>query len=131
MKYLRLTFLLIFFLGSSHYLRAQQREIPIKQITFKLDQISDIEYENEYFVTFKFNKGSKYVFKITNGIDNYVGIAVMELMDADNLVLTNVYNDKYFDKVTFQCNKTGFYDLLIKFKDNKLGNSVVDISMLE
>ena len=131
MKYLRLTFLLIFFLGSSHYLRAQQREIPIKQITFKLDQISDIEYENEYFVTFKFNKGSKYVFKITNGIGNYVGIAVMELMDADNLVLTNVYNDKYFDKVTFQCNKTGFYDLLIKFKDNKLGNSVVDISMLE
>lgn len=131
MKLLRLTLLLIFFLGASHALRAQEKEIPIKQVTFKLDQISDIEYENEYYVTYKFNKGSKYVFKITNGIDDAVGIAVMELMDADNLVLTNVYNDKYFDKVTFQCNKTGFYDLLIKFKDNKLGNSRIDISMLE
>ena len=112
-------------------LRAQEKEIPVKQITFKLDQISDIEYENEYFVTFKFNKGSNYVFKITNGIDDAPGIAVMELMDADNLVLTNVYNDKYYNKVTFQCNKTGFYDLLIKFKDNKLGNSAIDIAMLE
>ena len=130
MNQLRLIIFMVCLLGISFKSQAQ-KEIFIKQIDFRLDQISDIDYENEYFVTLKFNKGTKYVFRITNHLDDYVGEAVLELMDADNLVLTNVYNDKYFDKVTFQCNKTGFYDLLIKFKDNKLGNSVVDISMLE
>ena len=52
-------------------------------------------------------------------------------MDADNLVLTNVLGDKYFKNITFACNKTGFYDLLVKFRDNKLGNSVVDVLMLQ
>ena len=56
---------------------------------------------------------------------------MVELMDADNLILTNVMGDKYFPGVSLVCNKTGFYDLLVKFKDNKLGNSVVDIIMVQ
>ena len=40
-------------------------------------------------------------------------------------------NDKYFDKLNFICNKTGFYDILIRFKDNRMGNSVIDIVMLQ
>ncbi len=108
-----------------------QKEIFIKQIDFRLDRISDIDYENEFFVTLKFNKGTKYVFRITNHIDNYVGQAVIELMDADNLVLTNIFEDKYFENTSFVCNKTGFYDLLVKFKDNKFGNSVVDVLMVQ
>jgi hypothetical protein len=108
-----------------------QKEIFIKQIEFKLDHISDIDYENEYFITIKFNKGSNYKFTITNHIDNYAGKAVIKLMDANNLVLTNVYGTKYFPKIGFQCNKTGFYDLLVSFQDNKLGKSVIDVVMVQ
>ena len=128
MKLVRLIFVLICFVSISHKGLAQ-KEIFIKQIDFRLDRISDIDYENEYFVTLKFNKGTKYIFRITNNIDNYVGQAVIELMDADVLILTNVLDDKYFENTSFVCNKTGFYDLLVKFKDNKLGNSVVDVLM--
>jgi hypothetical protein len=52
-------------------------------------------------------------------------------MDADNLIMTNVLGDKYFSAVTFQCNKTGFYDVLLKFKDNKLGYTFVDVLMVQ
>jgi hypothetical protein len=108
-----------------------QREIFIKQIDFKLDKVSDIDYENEYFVTLKLNKGSKYVFKVVNHIDAYEGEAVIELMDAATLILTNVHEDKYFETIAFVCNKTGFYDLLVSFRDGKLGNSAVDILMVQ
>lgn len=110
---------------------AQQKEIFLKQIEFKLDNFSDEEYENEYFMTIKLNKGTSYKFKITNHRDNYVGKAVFELLDADNLILTNAMGDKYFETFGFVCNKTAFYDILIKFQDKKPGNSVVDITMLQ
>ena len=110
---------------------AQEKEIFVKQLEFKLDKVSDKDYENEYFVTIKFNKGTSYKFKITNHRDNYAGEAVFELLDADNLLLTNSIGDKYFEALGFVCNKTGFYDILIRFKDQKPGFSVVDIVMLQ
>lgn len=130
MKLLRLLILATIFISFTERLSAQ-KEIFIKQIDFKLDKISDIDYENEYFMTLKLNKGSKYVFKVVNHIDNYVGEAVIELMDADVLILTNVFEEKYFETVSFQCNKTGFYDVLISFRDGKIGNSVVDILLVQ
>jgi hypothetical protein len=130
MKTYRLLLITIFFLGLIHKASAQ-KEIFIKQIEFKLDVVSDIDYENEYFLTLKLNKGSNYVFRINNHKDTYVGEAIVELMDADNLIMTNVLGEKYFSAVTFQCNKTGFYDVLIKFKDNKLGYTFVDVLMLQ
>ncbi|MBN1598269.1 MAG: hypothetical protein JW894_08240 [Bacteroidales bacterium] len=123
---LTIIFLTVIVFGAS-----AQKEIFIKQVEFKLDRISDIDYENEYFMTIKLNKGSKYIFRVTNHIDSYVGEAVIELLDADNLILTNVYTEKYYTNINFICNKTGFYDLLIKFRDNKLGNSVIDILMVQ
>ena len=130
MKLYRIVILAILLLNISFAVSAQ-REIFIKQIDFKLDKISDIDYENEYFVTLKFNKGSKYVFKMQNFIDAYEGEAVIELMDAATLILTNVFEDKYYETIAFQCNKTGFYDLLVSFKDGKLGYSAVDIVMVQ
>jgi len=108
-----------------------QKEIFIKQIEFKLERVSEVDYENEYFMTIKLNKGSNYKFKITNHRDNYAGKAVMELMDADNLILTNQLSDKYFEAVSFVCNKTAFYDILIRYKDKKPGNSVIDIVIMQ
>ena len=130
LKYLHLSLLCISLLGVS--LKSfSQKEIFIKQIEFKLDRISDIDYENEYFITIKFNKGTKYIFRITNHLDDYEGEAVLELMDADLLILTNNTSEKYYENVSFVCNKTGFYDLLVKFRDNLLGNSVVDVVMVQ
>jgi len=108
-----------------------QKEIFLKQVEFELTSVSDIEYENEYFVTMKFNKGSKYVFKITNQINDRPGEAVLEIMDADNLVVTNIFGDKYFESVTFICSKTAFYDVLVRFKDNHLGYTQVDVMLVQ
>lgn len=110
---------------------AQQKEIFIKQLEFKLDHVSDKDYENEYFMTIKFNKGTAYKFKVTNHRDNFAGKAVFELLDTDNLILTNAINDKYFESFSFICNKTAFYDILIRYMDKKPGYSIVDISMLQ
>jgi hypothetical protein len=68
---------------------------------------------------------------VSNHIDNYAGKAILELLEADKLVSTNFLNDKYYENLNFICNRTGFYDILIKFKDNKVGNSVIDIKMLQ
>jgi hypothetical protein len=110
---------------------AQQKEIFIKQLGFKLDNVSTKDFENEYFVTIKLNKGTSYKFKITNHLENYAGSAVIELMDADNMILTNSIGEKYYENIGFVCNKTAFYDILIRYKDKKPGNSVVDIVMLQ
>ncbi len=101
----------LFVLGKSTF---AQKEIFLKQIEFKLDHISDNEYENEYFMTINLNKGTNYKFKITNHLENFAGEAVLQLMDGDNLVMTNVLGDKYFNAVTFKCNKSGYYDILIR-----------------
>jgi hypothetical protein len=130
MKLKHLIFLMVLLQGISSAGLAQ-KEIFLKNIEFKLDKISDIDYENEYFMTMKLNKGSNYIFRISNHRDNAVGEAVLELMDADNLIMTNLVEEKYYQTVSFQCNKTGFYDVLVKFRDKKLGNSIVDILMLE
>ncbi|MBN2610870.1 MAG: hypothetical protein JXB00_04860 [Bacteroidales bacterium] len=108
-----------------------QKEIFLRQIEFKLEKISDIDYENEYFMTMKFNKGESYLFKITNHLDNYAGQAVIEILDADKLVMTNNLGEKYFETINFVCNKTGFYDILVRFKDKKVGNCVIDVKLLQ
>jgi hypothetical protein len=108
-----------------------QKEIFIKQIEFKLTHVSDVDYENEYFLTMKLNKGSTYKFKIINHRDNFAGNAVIELMDANTLILTNQLNDKYYETVSFVCNKTAFYDILVRFKDKRLGNSLIDVLLVQ
>jgi hypothetical protein len=131
---MRLRFLLVlvfFLLLFRNPVSAQQKEIFLKQLEFKLDNVSDKEDENEYFMTIKLNKGTAYKFKITNHRENYAGKAVLELMDADKMLLTNAINDKYFETLGFVCNKTAFYDILIKYQDKKPGYSVVDIVMVQ
>ncbi len=120
----------VFLLLCSGYTKAQ-KEIFIKLIEFRLDNISEKDYENEYFLTIKFNKGSTYKIKVTNHLENYAGEAIFELMDADKLILTNLMGEKYYEVFSFVCNKTGFYDILIRYKDNKPGNSVIDIRLLQ
>lgn len=131
MKYLSI----LFFLGLFSLLLPRQafgqKEIFLKQIEFELTQVSDVDYENEYFLTLKLTKGTKYVFAITNEINDKPGEAVLELLDADNLVLTNVLGEKYYPTINFMCNKTGFYDVLVRFRENRLGHCQVDVTMIQ
>lgn len=132
MKYLRLSLVFLYFLlHLSIGVAKAQKEIFINKVDFVLDHISDNEFENEYFMTLKLTKGVKYVFKITNQINDRPGLVTLELIDADVLILTNIFGEKYFETVNFQCNKTAFYDLLLKFKDNQLGHCQVEISMIQ
>lgn len=108
-----------------------QQEVFINQIDFKLEHVSEKEYENEYFLTLKFNKGSTYKFDITNHINDMPGEAIFELLDGDKLLITNMVGDKTYDALKFQCNKTGFYDILIRYKDNRIGHSTVDIFLIQ
>lgn len=107
------------------------KELFVDQIDFKLDRISDNTYENEYFMTLKLNKGTSYAFKVTNNQDNLPGQAVIELLDANELVLTNAMNEKYYEQVSFVCNKTGFYDILVRYMNEKPGHSIIDILMMQ
>lgn len=131
MRFLKPIVLLILTFVLANEVTYAQKEIFIKQIEFELELVSDIDYENEYFLTLKLNKGSKYIFTIINGVDDRPGEAILELLDADNLILTNNFGDKYFEKVSFECNKTGFYDVLVRFKDNQLGFCRVDVTLIQ
>ncbi len=132
MKFLKpiVLFSLFSLLLSTHVIA--QKEIFIKQIDFELQQVSDIEYENEFFMTMKFNKGSKYVFRITNNINDKPGIAVLDVFDADTKVLTNdLGEDKYYEAATFLCNKTEFYDILVRFRDNNSGHCQIEVVLVQ
>jgi len=128
MKYLKLLITTLF-LSITCISSFAQKEIFIKQIEFELSKVSDIDYENEYFLTMKFTKGIAYSFKIVNGINDKPGDAILELLEADNLVLTNILGEKYYETINFKCSKTGFYDILIRFKDNLTGHCQVDVTM--
>jgi hypothetical protein len=129
---MRQLLLLIAFLSfGSNIAFSQPKEIFLKQVEFKLTNVSAKDYENEYFMTLKLNKGTTYKFKITNHRDNFAGTAIFELLDSDNLILTNSIGEKYFETLGFVCNKTAFYDILMKFKDKKPGYSMVDITMIQ
>ncbi|HYX07226.1 MAG TPA: hypothetical protein VE912_10885 [Bacteroidales bacterium] len=108
-----------------------QKDIFFKQIEFKLEEISKNSYENEYFITLNLNKGTTYKFVVTNNNIKYPGKAIIQILDGNNLVGTNVTSSNYYEKFQFKCNKTGFYDLLIKFKEGELGDSVIDIYMVQ
>ena len=117
--------------GLSAVMAQDRQEIFVDRIKFRLERVSDNELENEYFVTLRFNKGTSYKFRVTNNQENLPGKAVFEVLDQNNAVITNVLNDKYFENINFVCNKTGFYDILVKYQDGKPGYSLIDIFMLQ
>lgn len=109
----------------------KKKEVFVEQIEFELERVSDNAYENEYFMTLKLNKGTSYKFKILNNQSNLPGKAVIELFDSNNMILTNIVKDKYYESINFICNKTGFYDILIKYQDQKPGHSIINIFILQ
>jgi len=117
----------IFLLTLFYPLNSSMGDVFLKKVEFELDQIRSNAYENEYFMTLNLNKGNTYKFKVTNIKIKHRGDAQVQVLDGSTLVGTNVMGEKYFDVFTFQCNKTGFYDILMNFQDGKTGHAVLDI----
>ena len=108
-----------------------QKDIFIKEFQFELKKISANQYENEYFITITLNKNSLYKFVVLNHIGDFPGAAVVEILDNDKVVAANYVNGKYYEKFMFKCTKTGFYDILIHFNDNKLGSSLIKLFLVQ
>ncbi|MFO7938831.1 MAG: hypothetical protein R6U66_03675 [Bacteroidales bacterium] len=108
-----------------------QKEIFIKEFEFELTRISKNQYENEYFVTLTLNKNSMYKFTILNHIGDFPGDAIVQILENDKVIATNKVQDKYYEQFMFQCNKTGFYDILIHFEENKKGSSLIKLFLVK
>jgi hypothetical protein len=108
-----------------------QKDIFIKEFQFELKKLSANQYENEYFLTITLNKNSLYKFTVLNHIGDFPGVAVVEILDNDKTVATNYVNGKYYEKFMFKCTKTGFYDILIHFEDNKFGSSLIKLYLVQ
>ncbi|MBU8891366.1 MAG: hypothetical protein KOO66_01200 [Bacteroidales bacterium] len=108
-----------------------QKDIFIKEFQFELKKLSANQYENEYFLTITLNKNSLYKFTVLNHIGDFPGNAVVEILDHDKTVAANFVNNKYYEKFMFKCTKTGFYDILIHFEDNKLGSSLIKLYLVQ
>lgn len=117
----------IFFLQLISFSVDAQKSIFIKEFQFQLDEISENQYENEYFITVTLNKGSLYKFTVLNHIGDFPGKAVVQILDNEKVVVTNMFNDKYYEKFMLKCNKTGFYDILIHFNKNQIGSSLIKL----
>jgi len=125
MKTLFYSFFLLVALQCIAYKAYSQKDIFIKEYQFELKKISANQYENEYFVTITLNKNSLYKFTVLNHIGDFPGKAIVQILDGSQVVATNAMGDKYFEKFMFKCTKTGFYDILIHFDDNKSGSSLI------
>jgi len=108
-----------------------QNEIFLRKIEFELTKISKNSKDNEFFLTLQFNKGTKYRFNILNQVNGKGGDAVVGLRDGEKLIGTNLAGEKYFGQFLFQCNKTGFYNVIIHFRNQVIGSSIIDLSMLK
>ncbi|MCB2197218.1 MAG: hypothetical protein KQH79_15265 [Bacteroidetes bacterium] len=108
-----------------------QKDIFIKEFQFELKKLSANQYENEYFLTITLNKNSLYKFTVLNHIGDFPGVAVVEILENDKVVATNYINGKYYEKFMFKCTKTGFYDILIHYQDNKLGSSLIKLFLVQ
>ncbi|HAN18805.1 MAG: hypothetical protein A2X13_08115 [Bacteroidetes bacterium GWC2_33_15] len=124
-----LILLIIFLLANK--ISYSQKEIFIKEFQFELKKISDNQYENEYFLTITLNKNSLYKFTVLNHIGDFPGKANIQILDGSQVVATNSVGDKYYEKFMFKCTKTGFYDILINFQDNKTGSSLIKLFLVQ
>ena len=131
MKKILFLFFALFFLQLISKNSVAQKDIFIKEFQFELKKLSANQYENEYFITITLNKNSLYKFTILNHIGDFPGNAVVEILENDKVVAANSFDGKYYEKFMFKCTKTGFYDVLIHYQDNKLGSSLIKLFLVQ
>ena len=131
MKKLNYFFIILIVILLTGKISYSQKEIFIKEFQFELKKPSANQYVNEYFLTITLNKNSLYKFTVLNHIGDFPGNAIVQILDGSQMVATNSMGDKYYEKFMFKCTKTGFYDILINFKDNKTGSSLIKLFLVQ
>jgi hypothetical protein len=107
-----------------------QNEFFLRRFEFELTKLSKNFEDNEFYLALIFNRGIKYKFSIANKSDRKGDDAIVELHDGEKLVGSNMAGTKYFSQFFFQCNKTGLYKVIIKFKNKKIGSCIIDLYMV-
>jgi hypothetical protein len=97
----------------------------LKDFVVKLDAAPANQKPPVFRTSLALRKGVIYRFSICNG-DNSDGEAVLRLYDQANLLLSTYYPEtgKEYKSISFSCQKSAAYTVVISFKDGKKGDAI-------
>ncbi len=97
----------------------------LKDFIVNLDAAQPGQKPPIFRTTLALRKGIIYRFTICNG-DFSEGEAVLRLYDESNLLFSTFYPEsgKEYKSVTFSCQKSAAYTVIISFKEGKKGNAI-------
>lgn len=97
----------------------------LKDFVVKLDAAPVNQKPPVYRASLALRKGVIYRFTICNG-DNSEDEAVLRLYDQANLLLSTYYPEtgKEYKSISFDCQKSAAYTIVISFKEGKKGNAI-------
>jgi hypothetical protein len=97
----------------------------LKDFVVKLDAVAVNQKPPVFRTSLALRKGVIYRFSICNG-DFSEGEAVLRLYDQSNLLLSTFYPEtgKEYKSISFACQKSAAYTVVISFKDGKKGEAI-------
>jgi len=97
----------------------------LKDFVVSLDAAEPNQKPPVFRTALALRKGVIYRFSICNG-DNSEGEAVLRLYDQANLLLSTYYPEtgKEYKSISFACQKSAAYTIVISFKEGKKGNAI-------
>jgi len=97
----------------------------LKDFVVKLDAAPVNQKPPVFRTSLALRKGVIYRFSVCNG-DYSDGEAVLRLYDEANLLLSTFYPEtgKEYKSISFLCQKSAAYTVVISFKEGKKGNAV-------
>lgn len=103
-------------IGNATYLKDYKVKLPANAPAQKLSVI--------------LNKGVLYKFVVCNA-EGYEGKAVIQIQEGANTLVSNLKPDGTFSEaIGFSCQKTGMYNIICNFKNNKEGAAVIIMSYI-
>ena len=97
----------------------------LKDFVVKLDAAPPNQKPPVFRTSLALRKGVIYRFTICNG-DYSEGEAVLRLYDQANLLLSTFYPEtgKEYKSISFSCQKSAAYTIIISFKEGKKGDAI-------
>ena len=104
----------------------------LKDFVVKLDAAPVNQKPPVFRTSLALRKGVIYRFSVCNG-DYSDGEAVLRLYDEANLLLSTFYPEtgKEYKSISFLCQKSAAYTVVISFKEGKKGNAVGILSYVK
>jgi hypothetical protein len=97
----------------------------LKDFVVQLDAAPPSQKPPVFRTSLALRKGVIYRFSICNG-DSSEGQAVLRLYDQGNLLLSTFYPEtgKEYKAISFSCQKSAAYTVVISFKEGKKGDAI-------